>query len=289
MNNRMIWILAAGTAAAMQGCNENSDDRDNGYRSDGSRQATPARNDGRSDQYRRTDNAQPPMDSSQSPSGPNTWQTGDRGGTTLGSTYTQPTSPAGARAVSTDSAQSGQSGNSPANAENPSSPETRILSLLNVKDQHEIRMGQLAQERGSTEDVRNYGARLVKDHREHAIKVASVASSSGVTLMDDEQVKQMMHREKGEPAAPKDRMSADRKDKDPIAELQGLSGVEFDRAFALKMQEGHRKVIQKVQAAQNDVRNPGVRDLLDKTLVSLREHEQIASKLVAQSRADADR
>lgn len=302
MNSRIILVLAAGTAAAMQGCNDNSDTRDSGYRSDGSREATPARdgdrNDRRNSHSRPTDNAQPPMDSSQTPSNQSTWQTGERGGTTLGSTYSQPTSPAGARAVPTDSVYPAQPSQNPSNsaAASATSPEARILSILNAKDQEEIRIGRLAQERGSTEDVRNYGARLVKDHQEHVIKVASTASCAGVTLMDEGQTKQMQmtQREKGERTADRadaERSGTDRGDKatDPIAGLRSLSGVEFDRAFAMKMHEGHKKVIEKVENAQREVQDRGVKELLEKTLVTLREHERIASRLVTQTRADAER
>jgi len=150
------------------------------------------------------------------------------------------------------------------------SADARILSILNVKDQEEVEIGRLAQINGSSQEVKEYGARLMKDHTEHGAKVRSVASTAGITLMDPDQVKACIAKEKGKSITEM---------KDPIAELRELKGSEFDQKFAAKMKAGHTKLIAMVEKAQYDVKNPNVKDLLAKTLPTLREHEQMAAKL----------
>ena len=102
--------------------------------------------------------------------------------------------------------------------------------------------------------------------------------------MDSSEVKTRMMAEEGRDMnRGQNPGAADMRPKDPEAELRNLTGTEFDRNFALKMQEGHRKLIQKVQDAQSQVRNQDVREFLEKTLKTLREHETMAGKLVDQT------
>jgi putative membrane protein len=148
--------------------------------------------------------------------------------------------------------------------------DTRILSILSVKDQEEVEIGRLAQTNGSAQDVKDFGGQLVKDHTEHGAKVRSVASAAGITLMDPTQVKATIAAEKGKDVSEM---------KDPIAELRALNGSDFDKKFAEKMRAGHMKLISMVEKAQYDVKNANVKDLLAQTLPTLREHEQMAAKL----------
>lgn len=150
------------------------------------------------------------------------------------------------------------------------SPETRILSILHDKNRQEIRIGRMAQEKGVSQGVRRFGDMLVSDHTTNDEQVNAIARNANISLLQPNQVRQMLAREKGLSAPPPN----------PGAELANLSGSEFDRVFAQKMLEGHRELIQIVEAAQREVRDPEVRDLLNTTLPRLREHENMASRLV---------
>ena len=111
-------------------------------------------------------------------------------------------------------------------------PETRILSILHAKNEEEIKFGRLAQERGSSADVKQFGEMLVKDHTELDDQVARTAQAAGITLMDDNDVKWMLAREKGTTPG-----------QDPTAQLGMKSGEEFDREFSQKMHSGHQELI----------------------------------------------
>lgn len=205
---------------------------------------------------------------------------------------------------------------SPARAGDPNRPvdaalvgvsgDSRILSLLHAKNEKEIEMGRLAQSKGTSPEIRAYGAELVKDHTEADRQLQSLASSRQIMLMDAEQVKVMMQRDQdkiktsdgyadrhersqsvGDAQPMKDQKEAkDWQDpaqaakKDHMEYLKGLSGSEFDKAFAEKMLKGHRELIGKVESARDQV-TPEVAEFLDKTLTTLRKHEKTAERLAA--------
>src|SRR5262249_10154389 len=96
----------------------------------------------------------------------------------------------------------------------------------------EINAGQLAQEKGQSEAVKQYGAMLVKDHGEHKAKAEQVASEIGVTPPTGSSF--------GEKAT--------------YAKLKVLSGATFDRSFAKSMVKDHQDDIKEFrkEAAKSD-------------------------------------
>jgi putative membrane protein len=85
----------------------------------------------------------------------------------------------------------------------------------------EIRMGQLAQQKGQSEDVKSYGQILVADHTATNDQAEKVADQIGVTPPTEPSAKQN---------AMYDKMSK-------------LTGAEFDRTFARAMVADHKKDI----------------------------------------------
>lgn len=85
----------------------------------------------------------------------------------------------------------------------------------------EIKVGQLAQQKGATEGVRRFGAVLERDHSEANEQAMNAAASMGVTP----------------PGAP------DVKEQAEYQHLASLSGRQFDRAFVKEMVRDHRKDI----------------------------------------------
>ncbi len=145
------------------------------------------------------------------------------------------------------------------------SSDSRILSFLHAKDHEEVELGQLAQTKGGTQAVRDYGQMLERDHRDHDSKVMALAQKAGIDLNNP---------------APRDKNETDKSDSpDPKARLRDLSGADFDHTFADMMQKAHHKVIDKVEAARATVKDPAVKDLLEQTLPTLRMHESEAAKL----------
>lgn len=162
--------------------------------------------------------------------------------------------------------------------------DQRILSLLHFKNQKEIELGQLAATNGSSAAVKDYGNMLVREHTAADAKVMRVASQTGTTLMSSAETQNMMRAEKA--AMSKDVMDNDREKrtddsqvKDPIDELRGLNGADFDKAFAQKMVKGHAKLASAIERAKPQVRNESTRQLLNELLPTVQMHERMAREL----------
>lgn len=151
------------------------------------------------------------------------------------------------------------------------SPDARILSILHAKNQEEIKLGRLAQQNGQSQEVKEYGQMLVRDHSANDAKVVQTARDAGLSLMSADEVKEMCAGEKGKNAP----------DADPMAQLQNKTGAEFDIAFSKLMEDAHQDVIAMVEDARTRVTNPQVRTLLADTLPKLRQHENHAETLAS--------
>ena len=125
----------------------------------------------------------------------------------------------------------------------------------------EIDVGKLAQEKGQSEAVKQFGAMLVKDHGAHKAKAEEVASQLGVTPPTGSTF--------GEKAT--------------YAKLKLLSGDTFDRSFAKTMVKDHQEDIKEFQkeASKNDAAG----QLAKETLPTLRKHLQAAQQLTAQKQS----
>jgi putative membrane protein len=81
----------------------------------------------------------------------------------------------------------------------------------------EVKLGQLAEEKGSSDSVKSFGKRMVDDHSKAGDKLKEVASRENITLPTD--------------ISAKDQATYDR--------LSKLNGAAFDRAYARDMVKDH--------------------------------------------------
>src|SRR3569833_1244730 len=90
----------------------------------------------------------------------------------------------------------------------------------------EVQLGQLAQQKSQSNDVKQFGAKMVNDHGQMGEKwFKPVAQQMGIS----------------EPSGPS------KKDKKEIEKLQGLSGDEFDREYIAMMVKDHQKDLKEFQ------------------------------------------
>ncbi len=228
-------LLAAGLGLGLAACEDNSNDRDN----------TPSdvNDNSMNDTAPTTPGVRTPRDTTGAEDRNNNMDRRDN-------------MPAGGNSNMDNAPAPDRPANSDAGA--AASPDARILSILHAKNQEEIAIGKLAQEKGASTEVKQYGQMLVADHSASDEQVRAAAEAAGVTL------------------TPPPVSSTD-----PTAELRGLSGEAFDRALAEKMRVGHAELIKTVEEAQSRVRDEDVRQLLTDTLETLRKHEEHAQNLPA--------
>ena len=122
-------------------------------------------------------------------------------------------------------------------------------------DNSEVAMGQLAQQMGASQGVKDFGKTLATDHAAAKDQAAVLAQQAGMTV----------------PTEMKDEAKAG------LEKLKGLSGDAFDKAFVQMMIEDHQKDIAKFeQEADGDGQTAA---LAMETLPTLKKHLEIAQSL----------
>ena len=147
-----------------------------------------------------------------------------------------------------------------AQSEGPDDPT--IVAIFDAANTADMETGALAEERGSSKEVRDFGAMLVRDHRAVRQQGRDLAAKLGVT-----------------PTPPKDDQSA----KDhaaAMARLRSLKGAEFDRAFLQHEAGFHKAVIDAVQGTLLPaIDNAELKALVDKVAPAFQAHMQMAQEL----------
>lgn len=138
------------------------------------------------------------------------------------------------------------------------SPEAKFLTDAVRGNLAEVKIGELAQERGQSEGVREFGKMLVEDHSKAMKETAELAKDLGVIPPAEPTTEQMRKHDA----------------------LARLSGAEFDREFAAEMVKGHQEEIAKYekQAQSGDSK---VAELAEDTLPTLKEHLAAAQRLAS--------
>jgi len=114
----------------------------------------------------------------------------------------------------------------------------------------EVAMGKLAQTNGGSNDVKEYGKMLEKDHSEAGDKLKSLAAGEGISFpatMTAEQNQHIMH-------------------------LQKMTGADFDKAFIPMMIDDHTKDIAAFKKAATGNENEKVKSFAATTLPTLETH-----------------
>jgi len=115
----------------------------------------------------------------------------------------------------------------------------------------------LAQDKGASQGVKDFGKMLADDHGKHKDQVAKVATAMNV------------------PTTEETKPEAD----ELYTKLQGLSGADFDKAFVAGMIDDHQKDIDKYQKEADSSDPAQVTDLAKQTLPTLKKHLQTAQSL----------
>ena len=127
----------------------------------------------------------------------------------------------------------------------------------------EIALGKLAEEKGSSEAVKQFGKRMVDDHSKAGGVLKQMAGMMKIDVPSD---------------MPKKAKKAQDK-------LSKLSGADFDRAYAKMMVSDHKGDVNDFEKEARDGAVPGVKDFAAKMLPTLQEHLKLAQELYASAGA----
>lgn len=121
----------------------------------------------------------------------------------------------------------------------------------------EVKMGQLAQQKGTADSVKKFGARMVEDHTKAGTELKGVAAQEKITLPEDMTTK----------------------DKATYEMLSKLSGAAFDRAYARFMVRDHEQDVADFSKESNSGHNAAVKDFATQTLPTLQDHLKEAKEM----------
>ncbi|ACH37839.1 outer membrane protein, putative [Citrifermentans bemidjiense Bem] len=121
----------------------------------------------------------------------------------------------------------------------------------------EVEAGRLAQQKGASQEIKDFGQMMVTDHGKANDELDSIISKK--------QLKK--------PA----KMEA--KHKKMVDQLNALSGAEFDKKYAKEMVKDHEKDVATFKKASTKVKDPELKGWVDKTLPVLEQHLQHAKDM----------
>jgi putative membrane protein len=128
--------------------------------------------------------------------------------------------------------------------------DAQFLVDVAASNMAEIKMSQLAQQKGNNQEVKDLGKMLETDHSAVLGEVRSFASNRSVTLPAEEKSEA----------------------KDMHNTLNAKSGKEFDKDWCEHMIDMHQKGIAKFESAQNDLVDADLKSWAANTLPKLRTH-----------------
>ena len=127
----------------------------------------------------------------------------------------------------------------------------------------EVQLGQLATEKADSQDVKQFGQRMVDDHTKANDQLKQVASQKGVTVPDK--------------LSPKDAATK--------ARLEKLSGKAFDRAYMRDMVMDHTKDVSEFRLESKNAKDPDVKNFASQTLPTLQDHLKEAKSIAPKTGA----
>jgi putative membrane protein len=121
----------------------------------------------------------------------------------------------------------------------------------------EVKLGQLAVQKGSSEDVKSFGQKMVDDHTKLNNDMAPIADSMGVRL-------------------PKDLSKDDQVEYD---KLNALSGNDFDMEYLSFMVKDHHKDLREFRQEEASTTDPTLKTAVEGGAKVIHEHTVMVDKL----------
>jgi putative membrane protein len=137
------------------------------------------------------------------------------------------------------------------------SADTKFAMMAAMGGMEEVEMGRLAAEKGASDEVRQFGQRMVDDHSKANQELMQIASSKGMTLPT----------------------TLDPKHQADVQKISALSGEAFDKAYVKMMVKDHKKDVGEFQKESMRGADPEIKGFATSTLPTLQEHLQMIQRI----------
>jgi putative membrane protein len=121
----------------------------------------------------------------------------------------------------------------------------------------EVQLGQLAQQKSQSEDVKQFAQKMVEDHTQLGEQMKPIAQQLGVK----------------EPKGPS------KKDKQLMAKLEGLSGPQFDEAYIQAMVKDHQEDLKEFKDEAQTAVNRNVKQAAQQGAGVISQHLQLIQQI----------
>ena len=121
----------------------------------------------------------------------------------------------------------------------------------------EVKLGNLAQQQGTTQTIKDFGKRMVTDHTQAEDNLKTAAATSNINLPT----------------------TLNAKDQATYDRLAKLSGEAFDRAYARDMVRDHRGDVIEFRHEANDGKDAAIKTFASNTLPTLETHLKLAHEM----------
>jgi putative membrane protein len=149
-----------------------------------------------------------------------------------------------------DGNMSGQDKNMNMNKSMMNSMDKKFVMEAAMGGMAEVELGRLATERGMSDEVKQFGQRMVDDHSKANEELMQVASAKGMTLPT----------------------TLDAKHQAMVDKMSKMSGAAFDKAYKQEMLKDHRKDVASFEREAGKGMDAEVKGFAAKTLPTLKEH-----------------
>ena len=135
-----------------------------------------------------------------------------------------------------------------------SSSDRRFVMEAAMGGMAEVELGRLATQNAGSDDVKQFGQRMVDDHSKANDQLKEVAGQKGIMLPAELDPKHRALRER----------------------LSRLNGAAFDRAYMSEMVKDHDKDVSMFERQSTKGQDADVKRFASETLPTLKEHQQMA-------------
>jgi putative membrane protein len=177
----------------------------------------------------------------------------------------------GAMAQTGTAANSGSSANAPSTSAGTSAQATKLshgdrkfMTEAAQGGMAEVQLGQLATQKAQSDQVKQFGQKMVDDHTKANDQLKQIAASKGVTLPTD----------------------LDSKHKREMERLSKLSGAEFDREYMKHMVSDHKKDVSDFKKEAKSAKDADLKSFASSTEPTLEQHLQLAQSTDAAVRKE---
>jgi putative membrane protein len=139
----------------------------------------------------------------------------------------------------------------------PSVADQTFVRSVMESDAVEVQLGQLAQQKSQSDDVKEFGQSMVQNRKR----------------LDDQLVPIAKQLDVNQPKGPS------KKDKELIAKLETLSGTQFDEEYIKAVVKGHQKDVKDFQSEAQSAHDPNVQQAAKADAPVLEQHLQVIQKI----------